>query len=68
MTEPSVVSCKWARLTLTLPYPLWIDSERQPWSCVRGEQVRELDDTDRCRVCPYWLPRDVAPTLPRRDA
>lgn len=67
MTEHSVVSCRWARLTLTMPYPIWIDSERQPWTCVRGEQMRELPDTESCRVCPNWLPHIAAPALPRRD-
>lgn len=57
MNERSVVSCRWACLTLSLPHPLWISSEDQPWTCVRGSVPRLLDDTAVCRDCPNWEPR-----------
>lgn len=60
MNERSVVSCRWARQTLSLPYPLWLDSEEYPWSCVRRGSPRLLDDTEICRDCPGWEPRPVA--------
>lgn len=55
--RPSVESCRWARLTLRLPYPFWLDSEDKPWSCLRDAEPRPLDDTDICHDCPRWESR-----------
>ena len=62
-----VLSCGWSRLTLFLPYPFWLDSQRGPWTCVRDPDPRVLDDTEVCRDCPRWEPRallGVHPEMP----
>ena len=56
----SVENCRWARLTLRLPYPLWLESENTPWSCLRNAEPRLLDDTAVCHDCPRWEPRRLA--------
>ena len=58
--RPSVENCRWARLTLRLPYPLWLESEDKPWSCLRNNEPRPLDDTAICHDCPRWEPRHLA--------
>lgn len=62
--RPSVESCRWARLTVRLPYPLWMESEDKPWSCLRDQEPRPLDDTAVCRGCPRWEPRHLPITAP----
>lgn len=58
MGEPSgVESCKWARMTVRLPYPLWLESEDRPWACMRDKEPRLLEDTDVCHGCPRWEPK-----------
>jgi hypothetical protein len=54
---PSVVSCRWARQTLFLPYPLWLNSEKTPWTCLRDREPRPLENTELCRDCFRWEPR-----------
>ena len=56
-----VVACRWARLTLLQPYPLWLDSEKRPWTCLRDPAPYPLDDADICRDCPRWEPRPPIP-------
>ena len=56
----SVETCRWARLTVRLPYPLWLDAEDKPWSCMRDDAPRPLDDTDPCHECARWEPRHLA--------
>lgn len=58
--HPSVETCRWARLTLRLPYPFWLEAEEKPWSCLRDTEPRALDDTAICRGCPRWEPRRLA--------
>jgi hypothetical protein len=55
--EQNVATCRWARQTLYLPYPMWLNAEDQPWTCLRDAEPRPLDDTDICRDCPRWEPR-----------
>jgi hypothetical protein len=55
--QPSVVSCRWSCPTLWLPYPVWLVSERMPWTCLRDPEPGPLVDTDICRDCPRWEPR-----------
>lgn len=58
--RPNVENCRWARLTLRLPYPLWLEFEDKPWSCLRNAEPRPLDDTAVCHDCPRWEPRHLA--------
>lgn len=68
MTERSVVSCRYACQTLTLPHPLWISSDQQPWACMRGPAPRLLDDSALCRDCPHWELRGGLVAGPERAA
>jgi hypothetical protein len=37
----SVTSCRWSSLTLFMPYPVWLESERMPGhACVIPSRVR----------------------------
>ena len=54
---PSVVTCRWARETLRLPYPHWINAQDVAWTCLRGPEAVPLDDPDICRDCPRWQSR-----------
>jgi hypothetical protein len=62
--ESGVVSCRWARPTIRLPYPVWLEADGKPWTCLRDQEPRPLEDTDVCRGCPRWEPRrlHVAPS------
>jgi hypothetical protein len=51
---PRLENCRWARLTLFQPYPVWLSAEAYPWSCVRDGTPRLLETTEVCRVCPFW--------------
>lgn len=55
----SVETCRWARMTVRLSYPLWLDSEDKPWSCLREPEPRPLEDTAVCHGCPRWEPRHL---------
>jgi hypothetical protein len=57
--QSSVESCRWARLTIQLPYPVWLDSEDTPWTCLHDKEPRPLEDTAVCRGCPRWERRRV---------
>lgn len=61
----SVETCRWARPTVRLPYPYWLDSEDKPWACLREPEPKTLEDTDVCKECPRWDPRHLAVSLPR---
>lgn len=50
----SVETCRWARPTVRLPYPLWLDAEDKPWSCLRDPEPKSLEDTEVCKGCPRW--------------
>lgn len=57
--ESRVETCRWARPTLRMPYPLWLESEDKPWTCLRDKTPRPLEDTSECIGCPRWEPRRV---------
>ena len=57
--ESRVESCRWAKPTLQLPYPVWLNSEDTPWSCLRDREPRLLEDTAICLGCPRWESRRV---------
>jgi hypothetical protein len=59
--QPSVVNCRWARETLRLPYPHWLEAEDTPWTCLRDLEPRPLEDPEICRECPRWEPRRLRP-------
>jgi hypothetical protein len=54
-----VETCRWSRLTLQMPYPVWLESEDAPWTCLRDRQVHPLEDDRVCRGCPRWEPRRI---------
>lgn len=54
--DARVESCRWACMTVRLPYPLWLESEDKPWSCLRDPGPNPLESTDVCRGCPRWQP------------
>lgn len=52
-----------------LDVPLWLDSERCPWACVRDPTPRVLATTESCATCQNWEPRPevaLAQELPKR--
>ncbi|MEW6321211.1 MAG: hypothetical protein AB1635_08980 [Acidobacteriota bacterium] len=55
--QTGVESCRWARPTVRLPYPQWLESEQKPWTCLRDAQPNSLEDTDICHDCPRWESR-----------
>jgi hypothetical protein len=59
---PSVVNCRWARPTVRLPYPYWLNAEELPWACLRDPEPHLLEDAERCRDCPRWDPRHLTLT------
>ena len=62
--QTGVETCRWARLTVRLPYPLWMESEDKPWSCLRDQEPRPLEDTAVCHGCPRWEPRHLPIATP----
>lgn len=54
-----VENCRWARLTVRLPYPYWLDTEDKPWACLRDSEPRPLEDTAVCQGCARWEPRHL---------
>lgn len=61
MPDPSSVeTCRWARPTIRLPYPHWLEAEAKPWACLRDQEPRPLDDPAVCAGCPRWQSRRLA--------
>ena len=56
MPQQAVHTCRWARPTLFLPWPLWFDASNNEWSCLRGETPRGIPDASACTVCKGWTP------------
>jgi hypothetical protein len=54
---PSVVNCRWARETVRLPYPHWLNAEDTPWTCLRDPLPRPIEDPVICEECPRWQSR-----------
>jgi hypothetical protein len=50
----TAANCKWARPTISLPSPIWLEAWNSPWTCVRDEKPRPLEDTTVCSDCPRW--------------
>ena len=53
-------TCRWARPTLFLSLPLWLDAWDAPWTCTRDGTARPLESTESCATCSGWESR--APT------
>jgi len=51
-------TCKWAKQTISMPRPTWLDAWDRPWTCVRDEAPHPLESTDVCEDCPRWQPRE----------
>lgn len=60
----SVETCRWGRQTIRVPYPYWLDAEDRPWTCMRDEAPRPLENTDVCHNCPRWQPHRLVPGEP----
>lgn len=53
-------TCRWARATVMLPYPAWLEAEEHPWACLRLTDPRPLDSTEVCDTCPHWMPKRLS--------
>jgi hypothetical protein len=53
----TAANCKWARPTMSMPAPIWLEAWDSPWTCVRDERPRPLPDTEICSDCPRWQPK-----------
>jgi hypothetical protein len=62
--EQRAANCRWARPTLFLHYPFWLDAWDWPWCCEREGTPRMMATTEACLTCPQWECRP-APQLPR---
>jgi len=51
-----VASCRWATPTLFTLRPFWLAAEDNPWTCVRSDQPRPIEDTVQCKSCGHWEP------------
>jgi len=59
-TPQNVETCRWARMTINVPYPHWLEAEDKEWTCLRDKEPRPLDDPGVCHGCPRWEPRKVS--------
>ena len=66
MDEHRVSTCRWARPTLSLPYPAWLEAEDRPWACLRPAGRGPLDSTEICETCPNWQPKRLMVEPPER--
>ena len=46
----SAANCRWAKPTLFLPLPFWLEAWDYPWTCTRDEIPRFRDDRAVCRL------------------
>lgn len=63
----SASTCKWAKPTISMPLPTWLEAWDRPWTCVLDGAARTLATTERCEGCPRWQPR-VANAASTRNA
>jgi len=61
-----VENCRWARPTIRLPYPYWVEAEDTPWSCLHDQEPFPLENTDTCKGCPRWEPKHLPITKAAR--
>ncbi|MGE5245350.1 MAG: hypothetical protein ACM3SQ_14060 [Betaproteobacteria bacterium] len=59
ITKRSASTCKWAKPTMSMPLPTWLEAWDRPWTCVRDETPTTLETTERCEDCPRWEPRQA---------
>jgi len=59
MEKHSAHTCRWARPTLFLPLPDWIDARDAPWSCRRREPTRLIESATECAKCTQWERRRI---------
>ncbi len=61
MTQKQTAStCKWARPTMSMPRPIWLEAWDRPWTCVREGAPHTLETTEPCDDCPNWVPQPAA--------
>jgi len=58
-------ACRWARLTLYLPYPAWLEAEDHPWTCLREAEPRPFEAAEHCETCPHWQSRRLSTDSPQ---
>lgn len=56
-TNRSANNCKWAKPTLFLALPYWMNAWETPWTCEREGEPRHIRDTSECADCPHWEAR-----------
>jgi hypothetical protein len=47
-------TCKWAKPTLFLEWPLWIDAWSWEWSCHKDGAFKPVKGPADCRTCAQW--------------
>ena len=55
--KQGAANCRWAKATLFLPPPFWLEAWDCPWTCTRDAIPRVLETTQPCAGCPRWEPR-----------
>jgi hypothetical protein len=54
-----VSTCRWARPTLSLPNPAWLEAADRPWACLRPAGPGPLESAEICETCPNWQPKHL---------
>ena len=47
-------TCRWAKPTLLLDWPDWLNAWSSEWSCDHEGAYRPLTHSECCRSCPRW--------------
>jgi hypothetical protein len=47
-------TCRWAKPTLLLEWPDWLNAWSSEWSCENEGGYRPLAHSECCRSCPRW--------------
>lgn len=56
-------TCKWAKPTLLLEWPLWIDAWSWEWSCQRDGAFKPVNRPADCHTCAQWQHKVTCPVL-----
>lgn len=47
-------TCSWAKPTLLLDWPDWLNAWSSEWSCQHDGAYHPLVHSECCRTCPRW--------------